>query len=74
MPAAAPLHPRRHVLAELEARIAQAEAARARHLHDLEGPPGARRARVLLRLAEERLARLRRSREALLADGPGEGR
>jgi hypothetical protein len=67
MPAAS-LHPRHHAVAETEAQIARAEAARARYVLDLEALPGARRARILLRLAEERLDQLRRSRRVLLAD------
>ena len=62
----ASLHPRHNAIAELEAQIAQAEVVRARYLQDLQALPGARRARVLLRQAEERLAQLRRSRETLL--------
>jgi hypothetical protein len=64
-----PLHPRRKVLAELEAQIARAEITRDRCLQDLAALPGARRAKVMLRQAEERLAQLRRSREAMLGDG-----
>jgi hypothetical protein len=64
-----PLHPRHKVLAELDAHIARAKINRDRCLQDLAALPGARRARVLLRQAEERLVRLRRSREALLDDG-----
>ena len=67
MPAAP--QPRRKVLAELEAHIARAEEVRARYLHDLEALPAARRPRVLLRMAEERLAQLRRSREVVLGGG-----
>jgi hypothetical protein len=70
MPAAS-LHPRHNAIAELDAQIARAEVTRARYRQDLEAMPGARRARVLLRTAEEHLARLRRSREGLLAEGPG---
>jgi hypothetical protein len=62
-------HPRRKAIAELEAHIAQAEITRDRYLQDLAALPGARRARVLLRQAEERLVQLRRSREAMLGDG-----
>jgi hypothetical protein len=70
MPAS--LHPRHNAIAELDAHIARAEETRARYLQDLEALPGARRARVLLRHAEERLALLRRSREALLSRQSGE--
>jgi hypothetical protein len=64
MPAS--LHPRYNAIAELDAQIAQAEVVRSRYVQDLKALPGARRARVLLRQAEERLAQLRRSRETLL--------
>jgi hypothetical protein len=60
------LHPRHNAIAELDAQIARAEVARDRYLQDLQALPGARRTRVLLRQAEERLAQLRRSREMLL--------
>jgi hypothetical protein len=60
------LHPRHNAIAELDAQIARAEVARDRYLQDLQALPGARRARVLLRQAEERLAQLRRSRGTLL--------
>ena len=73
MPAAS-LHPRRHAIATLDAQIARAEMIRSRYVQDLQALPGARRTRVLLRQAEERLAQLRRSREALLAGGPEEER
>jgi hypothetical protein len=65
MPAS--LHPRHNAISELDAHIARADETRSRYLHDLEALPGAPRARVLLRMAEERLDRLRRSREVLLA-------
>jgi hypothetical protein len=64
MPAS--LHPCHNAIAELDAQIARAEVVRARYLQDLKALPGARRARVLLRQAEERLAQLRRSRGTLL--------
>ena len=71
------LQPRRHSLADLDGVIAQAEAARDRCRAELErlvadgrNPRGAR---VMLRLAEERLGQLRRSREVLLSgEGSGE--
>jgi hypothetical protein len=63
-----PLHPRHKVLAELAARIAQAKINRDRCLQDLAVSPGTRRAKVMLRQAEERLVQLRRSQEALLDD------
>ena len=62
--------PRRRALADLDAQIACAGAIRSRYVQDLEAFPGARRrTQVLLRIAiaEERVDRLRRSREALLA-------
>jgi hypothetical protein len=65
------LHPRHNAIAELDAQIARAEVARDRYLQDLQALPGARRARVLLRQAEERLAQLRRSRETLLSRQSG---
>jgi hypothetical protein len=65
----APLHPRHNAIAQIEAHIARAEATRAKCLQDLRALPGSRRTRVLLRQAEERLAQLHRSREALLAGG-----
>jgi hypothetical protein len=64
----APLHRRHKALAEIDAHIARAEVTCAKYLQDLEAFPGAPRARVLLGRAEEHLAQLRRSREALLAD------
>jgi hypothetical protein len=69
MPAS--LHPRHNAIAELDAHIARAEVAHARYLQDLQALPGARRARVLLRQAEERLRLLRRTREALLSRQSG---
>lgn len=64
--------PRRRALVELDRSIAEAERARARCRLDLGvaatlGSPA--RARVMLQLAEERLARLQRSREVLLGEG-----
>ena len=56
-------HPRHRALAELDRLIARAEEARARCLVD-----GTTRGGIILGLAEERLAALRRSRAALLAD------
>jgi hypothetical protein len=67
----ASLHPRHNAIAELDAQIARAEVVRARYLQDLQALPGARRTRVLLRQAEERLAQLRRSRETLLSRQAG---
>jgi hypothetical protein len=66
--------PRRRALADLDAQIACAEAIRSRYVQDLEAFPGARRrTQVLLRIAiaEERVDRLRRSREVLLAGDEG---
>jgi hypothetical protein len=68
MPAS--LHPRHAAIAELDAQIACAKAIRSRYVQDLKALPGrAHRTQVLLRIAiaKERLAQLRRSREALLA-------
>lgn len=65
-----PLPQRRRALAELDAVIEQAERTRARCQLDLGDavaraqPPG--RAGAMLRLAEERLEQLRRSRQVLL--------
>ena len=62
--------PRRRPVADLDAQIACAGAIRSRYVQDLEAFPGARRrTQVLLRIAiaEERMDRLRLSREALLA-------
>ena len=63
------LHPRHNEVAKLDARIARAEEIRSRYVRDLEALPGAPRTRALLRIAEERVDRLRRSRETLLGDG-----
>ena len=58
---------RRAAIAELDARIARAEAIRSRYVQDLKALPGARRTQALLRISEQRVDRLRRSREVLLA-------
>jgi hypothetical protein len=65
------LHPRHNAIAELDAQIARAEEILSRYVQDLKALPGARRTRVLLRIAEERVDRLRRSREALLTGRAG---
>ena len=65
MPAS--LHPRRNAIATLDEQIARAEEIRSRYVQDLAALPGARRTQVLLRISEERVDRLRRSREALLS-------
>jgi hypothetical protein len=65
------VHPRHNAIAELGAQIARAEEIRSRYVQDLKALPSARRTRVLLRIAEERVARLRRSREALLSSRAG---
>jgi hypothetical protein len=69
-----PPQPRRRALAELEAQLADAEEVRARYVGQLDvrrrTGQDARRAGVLLRMTEERLAQLRRSRRVLL-DGEG---
>ena len=65
---------RRRDLADLDAQIACAEAICSRYVQDLKVFPGARRrTQVLLRIAiaEERVDRLRRSREVLLAGDEG---
>jgi len=73
MPRAAALRaqPRRRAIAELEAEIDQAERTLARCRLDLEDAletgRGVVRAEGMLQLAEQRLARLRESREVLLA-------
>ncbi len=69
MPAS--FHPRRHAIAALDAQIARAEVIRSRYVQDLEALPGARRTWALLRIAEERVDRLRRSREVLLSGDEG---
>jgi hypothetical protein len=69
MPAS--LHPRHNAIAELDAQIARAEEIRSRYVQDLKALPGARRTRVLVRIAEERVDQLRRSREALLSRQSG---
>jgi hypothetical protein len=63
---------RPHALAELEVVIAKAEANRDRHQQAVNGLTGAnrRRAEAYLRIAEDRLAQLQRSREVLIG---GEG-
>lgn len=62
-------------LAELDARIAQAEAVAARHARLVaqveEGSDEARRASGFLRVAQERLGQLVRSRDVLLGDDEG---
>ena len=75
----APLHPRhnRHnAIAQIEAHVAEAEEVRARYARQGEACTAAgkdaRRDRVLLRMAEERLDQLRRSREMLLSGEPEE--
>ena len=65
------LHPRHNAIAELDAQIARAEVILSRYAEDLKALPGARRARILLRQAEERLRLLHRSREALLSRQAG---
>ena len=76
MPRAAALRPqpRPRALAELGGEIDQAERTLARCRLDLEDAlaagRGVVRAEGMLRLAEQRLARLRESREVLLAGAP----
>ena len=69
MPAS--LHPRRNAIAALDAQIARAEEIRSRYVQDLKALPGARRTWALLRIAEQRVDRLRRSREVLLSGDEG---
>ena len=69
MPAS--LHPRRNAIAALDAQIARAEEIRSRYVQDLEAFPGARRTQALLRISEQRVDRLRRSREVMLAGDEG---
>lgn len=76
MPDLVPAVPlRRRALAELDVRIQQAEQAHAQRLLDIrslaDSAKNTTRAARIMDLAEERLALLRRSREALLAEeGP----
>ena len=67
----APLHPRRDAIAALDAQIARAEEIRSRYVQDLKALPGARRTQALLRISEQRVDRLRRSREVLLTGDEG---
>jgi len=68
------LHPRHRALAEIELLISEAETVRSRYQVDVDrlGAAGAggRRAAVLLRLAEDRLEQLRRSRAVLIGGEP----
>ena len=60
---------RPHALTELEVTIAKAEADRDRHMQIMNragDEDGLRRAKAFLRIAKERLAQLRRSREVLV--------
>jgi hypothetical protein len=65
-------HPRHRALAEIEVLIEQAAEVEARYRLDVDQLASAgrstRRAAVLLRLAEERLDQLRRSREVLVGE------
>jgi hypothetical protein len=61
------LRPRHNAIAELDAQIARAEGIRSQHTQDLKVLLGAHRTRALLRMAEERLDRLRRSGDVLLS-------
>ena len=67
-------HPRRRALAELDARIAQAEKVRAERLEAVQAASSSERAAhvasVVLQAAEERLVGLRRSRAALSGEQP----
>jgi hypothetical protein len=75
VPNPARLAPQRrpHALADLKQVITKAEANRDRHRQAVNGLTGAdrRRAEAYLRIAEERLAQLYRSREVLL-NGEGQ--
>ena len=64
-------HPRHKAIAAIDGQIARAEATRAKYLREVEALPGARRAVVLLRIAEHHLEQLRRSREVLLSGDEG---
>jgi hypothetical protein len=67
---------RPHALAELETAIRKAEANRDRHRLVREHASGddLRRSKVFLRIAEERLAQLYRSRETLIGgERPDDG-
>lgn len=67
-------HPRRRALAELDARIAEAEAALARRLAVIRAQPASKWAEHLasmaMRSADEHLTMLRRSRAALDREEP----
>ena len=67
-------HPRHRAVTEIDLLIAEAEGVRERYRQDVErrGPAGAgvRRAAVLLRLAEDRLDQLQRSRTVLVGGTP----
>ncbi len=67
-------HPRRRVLAELDARIVHAEVVQAGRHAAVEANPVGRRdialARMAVRLADERVALLRQSRAAMTGEKP----
>jgi hypothetical protein len=67
---------RPHALTELEVTIARAEADRDRYRHSMSrahGDDELRRTKVLLQIAEQRLAHLCRSREVLLVGEQSDG-
>jgi hypothetical protein len=67
---------RPHALAELEATIAKAEAERARYRQSTSrasDDDDLRRAKAFLRITEERLAQLQRSREVLISGEQPDG-
>ena len=67
-------HPRRRSLAELDARIVQAEGIQAQRHAEVQANPVGKRATVLasvaMHLADERLALLRGSRAVLIGKPP----
>ena len=69
-------HPRHRAVTEIDLLIAEAEQLQGRYRLDLRTLADAggetRRTAVLLRLAEERLDQLRRSRDVLIGDDSGE--
>jgi hypothetical protein len=66
---------RPHALANIEAAITEAEKLRGirRHALQLLDPESIRRAEALLRLAEQRITELRRSRDVQLAGERSDG-
>ncbi len=66
---------RPHALADLDVAIAKAEADLGRHQRNAArlGGEEARRAKIYLRIVEERVAQLQRSREVLIGGEHGRG-